>query len=85
MLADEIGRIDAIAKAAEAELKALGLDCIEGGLSTVTACEVFKNTLDVARVRELLGDRVQQYETLSVSTIIRIKPTRRLNEVLAAA
>jgi hypothetical protein len=41
-LADEIGRVDAIAKAAEAELKALkdefkarGLDCAEGLVSTV--------------------------------------------------
>ena len=90
-LADEIGRVDAIAKAAEAELKALkdefkarGLDCAEGNVSTVTASEVFKNTLDTARVREALGDHVKQFETLVVSTVIRIKPTRRL-EVLAAA
>jgi hypothetical protein len=90
-LADEIGRVDAIAKAAEAELKALkeefkarGLDCAEGLVSTVTAAEVFKNTLDTARVREALGDHVKQFETLMVSTVIRIKPTRRL-EVLAAA
>jgi hypothetical protein len=90
-LADEIGRVDAIAKAAEAELKALkdefkarGLDCAEGVISTVTAAEVFKHTLDTARVREALGDHVKQFETLMVSTVIRIKPTRRL-EVLAAA
>jgi hypothetical protein len=89
-LADEIGRIDAIAKAAEAELKALkdefkarGLDCAKGEFSTVTASEVF--TIDVARVREALGDRVKQFETLIVSTVIRIKPARRLVEVLAAA
>jgi hypothetical protein len=68
-LADEIGRADAIAKAAEAELKALkdefkarGLDCAEGLVSTVTAAEVFKNTLDTARVREGLGDHVKQFE-----------------------
>jgi hypothetical protein len=84
-LADEIGRVDAIARAGEAELKALkdefkarGLDYAEGELSTVTASEVFKNTIDVARVREALGDRVKQFETLIVSTVIRIKPTRRL-------
>jgi hypothetical protein len=88
---DEIGRVDAIAKAAEAELKALkdefkarGLDCAEGLVSTVTASEVFKNTLDMTRIREALGDHVKQFETLMVSTVIRIKPTRRL-EVLAAA
>src|SRR4029077_350431 len=68
-LADEIGRVDAIAKAAEAELKALkdefkarGLDCAEGLVSTVTAAEVFKNTLDTGRVREALGDHVKQFE-----------------------
>lgn len=90
-LADEIGRVDAIAKAAEAELKALkdefkarSLDCDEGLVSTVTASEVFKNTLDIAQVREALGDHVKQFETLMVSTVIRIKPTRRL-EALAAA
>jgi transcription initiation factor TFIIIB Brf1 subunit/transcription initiation factor TFIIB len=89
-LADELGRVDAIAKAAEAELKALkdefkarGLDCAEGLISTVTAAEVFKNALDTARVREALGDHVKQFETLIISTVIRIKPTRRL-EALAA-
>jgi hypothetical protein len=73
-LADEIGRVDAIAKAAEAELKALkdefkarGLDCAEGLVSTVTASEVFKNTLDMTRIREALGDHVKQFETLAVS------------------
>src|ERR1700752_2106709 len=90
-LADEIGRVDAIAKAAEMQLKALkeefkarGVDCAEGLISTVTASEVFKNTLDTARVREALGGHVKQFETLMVSTVIRIKPTRHL-EVLAAA
>jgi hypothetical protein len=89
-LADEIGRVDAIAKAVEAELKSLkdefkarGLDCAEGLISTVTAAEVFKNTLDTARVREALGDHVRQFEMLVVSTVIRIKPTRRF-EALAA-
>jgi hypothetical protein len=66
------------------EFKARGLDCAEGLVLTVTASEVFKNTLDTARVREALGDHVKQFETLVVSTIIRIKPTRHL-EVLAAA
>ena len=90
-LADEIGRVDAILRAAEAELKALkdefkrrGLDSVEGETSTVTASETFQNRLDTARVREFLGDHVKQFETLMVSTVIRIKPTRRL-AVLAVA
>jgi hypothetical protein len=40
--------------------------------------------LDTARAREALGDHLKQFEMLVVSTVIRVKPTRRLG-VLAAA
>src|SRR2546428_9491568 len=57
-LADEIGRVDAIAKAAEAELKALkdefkarGLKQAIGETTEVTAAEQTANRLDTAKVR----------------------------------
>jgi hypothetical protein len=61
-LADEIGRVDAIAKAAETELKALkdefkarGLKQAIGETTEVTAVEQSANRLDTAEVRAFFG------------------------------
>ncbi|WP_374310620.1 hypothetical protein [Methylocella sp.] len=88
-LADEIGRIDAILKAAEAELKALkdefkvrGLREAAGEAFTVTASEQIAGRLDAKAVRAFLGEAASHFETAVVSTVIRIKAAR---PALAAA
>ncbi|WP_374309324.1 hypothetical protein [Methylocella sp.] len=88
-LADEIGRVDAILKAAEAELKALkdefktrGLSEAAGAAFTVTASEQIAGRLDAKAVREFLGAAASRFETAVVSTVIRIKAAR---PALAAA
>ncbi len=88
-LADEIGRVDAILKAAEAELKALkdefkarGLSEAAGAAFTVTASEQIAGRLDAKAVRAFLGDAASRFETAVVSTVIRIKAAR---PALAAA
>jgi hypothetical protein len=90
-LADEIGRVDAIAKAAEAELKAFkdefkarGLKQAIGEMTEITAVEQTANRLETAKVRAFFGSAIARYETPVVSTVIRVRPTRRL-EALAAA
>lgn len=82
-LADEIGRIDALLKAAEAELKALkdefkarGLTEAAGAAFTVTASEQIAGRLDTKAVREFLGAAASRFETAVVSTVIRIKAAR---------
>ncbi len=64
-LADEIGRVDAISKAADAELKALkdefkarGLTEMAGDAFTVTATEQIAGRLDTKAVREFLERRI---------------------------
>ena len=83
-LADEIGRLDAILKAAEAELKAVkdefkarGLTEAAGADFTVTASEQIAGRLDTKAVRDFLGDTASRFETPVISTVIRIEPTRR--------
>jgi hypothetical protein len=83
-LADEIGRIDAIAKAAEAELKALkeefkarGLTDITGDAFRVTAAEQIAGRLDSKAIREFLGPTYARFETVIISTVIRIKAANR--------
>jgi hypothetical protein len=68
-LADEIGRVDSISKAAEAELKVLK--------------DEFKaRRLDTKAVREFLGPTSARFEVPVISTVIRI---RAANRVLAVA
>lgn len=88
-LADEIGRVDALQKAAEAELKALkdefkarGLTEAAGAAFTVTASEQIAGRLDTKAVRAFLGAAASRFETAVVSTVIRIKAAR---PTLAAA
>src|SRR5580692_2868317 len=80
-LADEIGRVDAIAKAAEAELKALkdelkarGLKEASGDNYTITATEQIAGRLDAKAVKDFLGDAYVKFELAVVSTVVRVKP-----------
>lgn len=91
-LADEIGRVDSIAKAAEAELKALkdefkarGLKQAIGETTEVTAAEQTANRLDTVKMRAFFGSAIAKYETPVVSTVIRVRPAlARLNALIAA-
>jgi hypothetical protein len=91
-LADEIGRVDAIAKAAEAELKALkeefkarGLKQAAGEKTEVTAASLTATRLDTVKVRAFFGSAISKYETPVVSFVIRIRPVlSRLDALIAA-
>jgi hypothetical protein len=79
-LADELGRVDAISKAAETELKALkdefkarGLSAATGDAFMVTATEQIAGRLDAKAVREYLGEAYSRFEVAVISTVIRIK------------
>jgi hypothetical protein len=79
-LADELGRVDSISKAAEPELKALkdefkarGLVTASGDAFAVTATEQIAGRLDAKAVREYLGEAYSRFEIAVVSTVIRIK------------
>ena len=83
-LADEIGRLDALMKAYEAELKAVkdefkarGLTKAAGADFTVTASEQIAGRLDTKMLREFLGAEASRFETPVISQVIRIKPARR--------
>jgi hypothetical protein len=89
-LADELGRVDAISKAAEAELSALkaefkarGLKAMTGDAFAVTATEQICGRLDAAAVRAFLGAAVARFEIAVVSTVIRIKPAARTLAIAA--
>ncbi len=91
-LADEIGRIDAIMKSAEAELKALkdefkarGLTDASGEAYSVTATEQIAGRLDAKAVKAFLGDAYIKFETAVVSTVVRIKPAVRPLAIALAA
>ena len=79
-LADELGRVDSISKAAETELKALkeefkarGLLAASGNAFMVTATEQIAGRLDAKAVRDYLGAAYSRFEVAVVSTVIRIK------------
>jgi hypothetical protein len=91
-LADEIGRVDAIVKSAEAELKALkdefkarGLIAVSGDAYAVTATEQIAGRLDAKAVKAFLGDAYSKFETAVVSTVVRIKPAVRPLDIALAA
>jgi hypothetical protein len=84
-LADELGRVDAAVKAAEAQLtllknefKARGLAEVAGEQFTVTATEQISGRLDTKAVKAYLGDSYVRFEQAVVSTVIRIKAANRL-------
>jgi hypothetical protein len=89
-LADELGRVDAISKAAEAELKALkdefkarGLSTAMGAAFAVTATEQIAGRLDAKAVRDYLGAAYSRFEVAVVSTVIRIKAANRVLPIAA--
>src|SRR5579871_4632951 len=89
-LADELGRVDAISKAAETELKALkdefkarGLNAASGEAYAVTATEQIAGRLDSAAVKAFLGAAVARFEVAVVSTVIRVRPAARTLAVAA--
>ncbi|QLP96461.1 MAG: hypothetical protein HZY79_02265 [Rhodoblastus sp.] len=89
-LADEIGRLDAIVKAAEADLKAAkdefkarGLTAAAGERFAVTASEQIAGRLDAKALRAAFGEAIAKFETAVVSTVIRIKAANRMQAVAA--
>jgi hypothetical protein len=83
-LADALGNADAILKGAEAESKALkdefkrrGLLEAAGDHFAVRASEQISGRIDVAAVKQYLGDSWRRFETATVSTVIRIKAVQR--------
>jgi hypothetical protein len=91
-LADEIGRVDAIVKSAEAELRALkdefkarGLTAASGEKFDITATEQIAGRLDAKAVKAFLGDAYVKFETAVVSTVVRIKPAVRPLDIALAA
>jgi hypothetical protein len=89
-LADELGRVDAISKAAETELKALkdefkarGLAAVTGDAFMVTATEQIAGRLDAKAVRDYLGAAYSRFEVAVVSTVIRIKAANRVLPIAA--
>jgi hypothetical protein len=89
-LADELGRVDSISKAAEAELKTLkdefksrGLAAVTGDAFVVTAMEQIAGRLDAKAVRDYLGVAYSRFEVAVVSTVIRIKAANRTLPIAA--
>jgi hypothetical protein len=90
VLADELGRVDAISKAAEAELKVLKdefkarrLSAATGDAFMVTATEQIAGRLDARAVRDYLGAAYPRFEVAVVSTVIRIKAANRTLPIAA--
>lgn len=84
-LADTLGEADLALKAHEAEVAALksefktrGLFTVAGEHFTVTRSDQISSRLDVAAVKEFLGDAWRRFETASITTVIRIKASQRL-------
>jgi hypothetical protein len=84
-LADAIGRADAVVKGAEAELTALkdefksrGLSEVAGDEFAVTATEQIAGRLDAKAVKAFLGDAYVKFEKAIVSTVIRVKASKRI-------
>jgi hypothetical protein len=89
-LADELGRVDSISKATEAEMKALkdefkarGLSAATGDAFMVTATEQIAGRLDAKAVRDYLGAAYSRFEVAVVSTVIRIKAANRTLPIAA--
>ena len=84
-LADALGHADAVLKGAEAECKALKDEVKRRGLLEATGenfairvAEQISGRLDVAAVKEHLGESWRRFEVATVSTVIRIKSVQRL-------
>jgi hypothetical protein len=82
-LADALGRADAVLKGAEAECKALKDEIKRRGLLEATggsfAIRVsVSGRLDVAAVKQYLGNSWRRFEVATVSTVVRIKAVKPL-------
>ena len=83
-LADALGHADALLKGAEAECKALkdefkrrGLLDAAGDHFAVRASEQISGRMDVAAVRQYLGNSWHRFEIATVTTVVRIRAVQR--------
>lgn len=88
-LADEIGKLDLTSKQIIEKLDSLkdafkGRNCsaARGELFAVTVSTSTTERLDTKKLREVLGDAVDQYTTTTMSTRITIKASPKLAEVI---
>ena len=84
-LADALGYADASLKGAETECKALkdeikrrGLLEAAGDDFAIRVAEQISGRLDVAAVKQYLGNSWRRFEVATVSTVVRIKAVHRL-------
>jgi hypothetical protein len=82
MLADAIGNADLAVKAAEKtladykdELKRRGLASATGEHFSVTVTPQISTRLDTKALRAFLGADAAQFETSSITQVIRVRPT----------
>jgi hypothetical protein len=80
-LADALGNADASLKGAETECKALKDEIKRRGLLEATGdgfairvSEQISGRLDVAAVKQYLGDSWRRFEVATVSTVVRSRP-----------
>jgi hypothetical protein len=88
-LADALGHADAVLKGAEAECKALKDEikrrCLleaTGESFAIRVADQISGRLDVAAVKQHLGESWRRFEVATVSTVIRIKA---VTQIAAAA
>jgi hypothetical protein len=84
-LADALGHADASLKGAEAECKALKDEIKQRGLLeaagdnfAIRVSEQISGRLDVAAVKQYLGESWQRFEVATVSTVVRIEAVKPL-------
>jgi hypothetical protein len=84
-LADALGHADAVLKDAETECKALkdeikrrGLLEAAGDDFAIRVAEQISGRLDVAAVKQYLGDSWRLFEVATVTTVVRIKAVKPL-------
>ena len=65
-------------KALKDEYKRRGFLTVDGEHFTVTCSDQISGRLDVAAVKQYLGDAWRRFETTSITTVIRVKATRRI-------
>jgi hypothetical protein len=69
---------EAEVKALKDEFKTRGLLTVAGEHFTITRSDQVSSRLDIAAVKSFLGDAWRKFETASITTVIRIKASRRL-------
>jgi len=90
-IADEYGALDLQIKALterkdalKDELKARGVEKVEGAKFTITVSTSTRTTYDDKAIREALGSEiVKQYERVTETMTLRVKPTVVFGEVAA--